>query len=414
MSAAGITQPLSAERPSVVAQTTAIFIDAYRESNARKMFWISLIISGMVVGVFALIGFDDEGFSVGWKHFKNNWLNTRQVDKATLYQGMFVEFGVNWWLTWIAVFLALLSTAGVFPEFISGGTIDLYLSKPIARLRLFLTKYLASLMFVALQVTVFCIASFLVIGTRGGVWAPGIFVAIPLVLMFFSFLYCVCVLVGVLTGSTLAALLLTILFWFGLWAIHSAEVLLLTLRTSQRIEVVDLDRQVEIAQRQVNELTAQLVATSQPATQPVTERASQPGTAPLRAAAAFVEARLDAARSTLQRATRERAEMSTDTFTAWHRLAYAVKWPLPKTSETYKLIERALYRSIGMPEEPPPADPTQEPRGFFRNPQLQRRAAIETEKAMRDRSLGYVLGTSIGFEAVVLALTAWIFCRRDF
>ncbi|MBY0263156.1 MAG: hypothetical protein K2Q20_12480 [Phycisphaerales bacterium] len=38
----------------------------------------------------------------------------------------------------------------------------------------------------------------------------------------------------------------------------------------------------------------------------------------------------------------------------------------------------------------------------------------ETSDAVNRRSLGWVLGTSLIFEAFVLGLAAWIFCRRDF
>ena len=38
----------------------------------------------------------------------------------------------------------------------------------------------------------------------------------------------------------------------------------------------------------------------------------------------------------------------------------------------------------------------------------------EIDAVKRSRSLGWVVGTSLGFEAAVLALSAWIFCRRDF
>ena len=31
---------------SVATQTTALFVDAYRELNAKRMFWITLIMSG--------------------------------------------------------------------------------------------------------------------------------------------------------------------------------------------------------------------------------------------------------------------------------------------------------------------------------------------------------------------------------
>src|SRR5580692_11650279 len=98
----------------------------------------------------------------------------------------------------------------MFPDLLTGGSIDLYLSKPISRLRLFLTKYFTGLLFVGFQVGAFSAASFLVLAIRGQVWIWGVFLAIPIVLVFYSYLYCVCVLIGVLTRSTLTAILLTI------------------------------------------------------------------------------------------------------------------------------------------------------------------------------------------------------------
>jgi hypothetical protein len=39
-----------------MTQTLALLLDAYRELNARKMFWITLVLSGMCVIAFALFG----------------------------------------------------------------------------------------------------------------------------------------------------------------------------------------------------------------------------------------------------------------------------------------------------------------------------------------------------------------------
>ena len=38
----------------------------------------------------------------------------------------------------------------------------------------------------------------------------------------------------------------------------------------------------------------------------------------------------------------------------------------------------------------------------------------EVDRAMSRHSPWYVIGTSLGFEAVMLGLAAWRFCRRDF
>ena len=150
---------------------------------------------------------------------------------------MFVGLGVGFWLSWLATILALVSTAGIFPRLIGSGVIDLFVSKPIGRLRLFMTEYLAGLLFVTLQVTVFSVASLLVIGLRGGVWEPGLLVAVPLVVCFFSYLFAVCVLLGLLTRSTVAALLLTLLFWFIVSMVGQAEESVLMFQSMQRHDV---------------------------------------------------------------------------------------------------------------------------------------------------------------------------------
>ena len=41
-------------------------------------------------------------------------------------------------------------------------------------------------------------------------------------------------------------------------------------------------------------------------------------------------------------------------------------------------------------------------------------AQQEVIDVLRGRSIAWVVGTSLGFEAVVLAFAAMIFCRRDY
>ncbi|XOV75481.1 MAG: hypothetical protein ACFHWZ_19225 [Phycisphaerales bacterium] len=37
-------------------KTWALFVDAYRELNSKKLFWITMILSGLVVAIFGAIG----------------------------------------------------------------------------------------------------------------------------------------------------------------------------------------------------------------------------------------------------------------------------------------------------------------------------------------------------------------------
>ena len=200
-----------------MTKTFALLLDSYRELNAKRLFWVTLFLSGLVVAVFFVVGIDKGAFTFfGWRsQLQYQWVSL--ITPALFYKILFVYFGIGFWLGWIGCILALVSTAGIFPDLIASGSIDLYLSKPIARLRLFVTKFVGGLLFVTLQVGVFAVASFLLLGLRGKTWEPSIFLAVPLVVLMFSYLFAICILLGVMTRSTIAALLLTLLIWFGIW-----------------------------------------------------------------------------------------------------------------------------------------------------------------------------------------------------
>jgi hypothetical protein len=39
---------------------------------------------------------------------------------------------------------------------------------------------------------------------------------------------------------------------------------------------------------------------------------------------------------------------------------------------------------------------------------------LEVQEQIKDRPVWWVVGTSLAFEAVVLGIACWVFCRRDF
>ncbi len=110
----------------------------------------------------------------------------------------------------------VLATPGVYQDadvIAVTGVTAVVVAKPMGRRKLFLYKYLASMVFVALQAALFVGLTFLVMGFRWHVWVPGYLLSIPLLVLLFSYLYCVSVLVAVRTRSTVAAILLSIGAW---------------------------------------------------------------------------------------------------------------------------------------------------------------------------------------------------------
>jgi ABC-type transport system involved in multi-copper enzyme maturation permease subunit len=403
-------------------QVLAIFVDAYRELNARKVFWIVLLLSGLIAGIFGAIGMSAEGLTVFWWKIP---ANLSSFSPQTFYKWMFITFGINFWLQIPATGLALISTAGIFPELVSAGAIDLYLSKPIGRVRLFLTKYCCGLIFVALQVFCFSIGAFFVIGLRGGDWEPGIFIAVPLMVLFYSYLFSICTLVGVLTRSTVAAILVTLGFWGLAYFLQVGEANLSVIAASREQRLASIDQQIESTQKSLDELQAGVSPPPSLQTQPTTEASDtfsirlpallQPivrNAMPIRSSRQTLE-------SELAQLTEERTRLDANDVNNVHRVVYDIVSFLPKTTETVQMVQRVLIEHAGMTQAndlvqltaPPPAN-----NGNWRQAQRQQRNAQmqAANNAMLTKPVWWVVGTSVGFEAVILLLAGWVFCRRDY
>jgi ABC-type transport system involved in multi-copper enzyme maturation permease subunit len=390
-----------------MTQTLALLLDAYRELNSKKMFWIVLILSLVVVGALAAIGIDDKGISIFVWHIDAPVFNTKVISAATFYKSiLFLPVGFKVWLTWAATILALISTASIIPDFISGGSIELTLSKPIGRLRLFLTKYATGLLFVTLQVAVFALGSFLVIGLRGKSWEPMIFISVPLVVLFFSYLFSISVLIGLLTRSTIASILLTGLIWGMIFLVHFGEskvLLTLTVTQQQRIESVRKD--LEKKDANIERLKAK-----------IEKEREDPSGGNLQ----MDEGTLQGAQLLRDNKARRIPELEHDLriMQTIHTWFHGVKAVLPKTSETMYILEHRLVKMSDL-------EGLEDAQGNRRGNDVDlgdsddtrvdpRKIGEEVDKELRSRSLGWILGTSLAFEAVMLGIASWIFCRRDF
>lgn len=391
----------------ILQQTWAMTVEAYRELNAKKLFWIVLILSGLVVGIIGGIGLNPTGVSIFGFEFENPAVNSSVTDPAVYYKGLFVSVGIPIWLTWAATILGLVSTASIFPEMISGGTIEMMLSKPISRARVFMTKYLLALMFMALQVSVFSAGAFLVIGTRGKEWVPELFLAVPIVLLFFSYLYCVCVLIGLLTRSTIAALLLTMVFWLFLFLMNTADGAMVFFKAGTAEVVVKQQAEVQETQQLIDRLEQAgdvpppvglvdaFVKNLDTSTRiPVSEEERQ--------------AQLTAARErlVLSQEELEQATATASTVAFWQGVVESARFVLPKTNETIQLLPRWVMSREDLLGS---FDDSSNNDGPFTE---------ETNRATREeflnRSPAMIIATSLGFELVVLGACLFIFTRRDY
>ncbi len=124
----------------------------------------------------------------------------------------------------LGLLLALVWTAGFVPSFLEPAAASVMLAKPVGRSQLLLGKYLGVLVFVAFQVMLFVVLTWLALGMRTRVWDTAYFWCIPLLLIQFAIFYSFSVLVAVITRGTAACVLGAVLFWLLAWGINYAKV----------------------------------------------------------------------------------------------------------------------------------------------------------------------------------------------
>ena len=232
-------------------------------------------------------------------------------------------------------------------------------------------------------------------GVPREVWDWKLFLAVPIVLVFFSYLFSASVLLGLLTRSTIASLLLTLLFWLFLFGFNAFDGIAIQYRVAANLRVERLEMRADVQER---------------AARREIEEAGQPVPATT-AGVAEVDSSL---RRTLERLEEERPIQR-----RWNRIGggvYAAKTFLPKTGETIGLLSRHLIN----PKDAElflggPPDRTPENVGdtvSMNNPDRElNRRVLETSNA---RSQTWIMGTSLGFVAFVMMLSGLIFARRDF
>lgn len=384
-------------------QTAALLTDAFRRLRAAKLFWVALGLSFLVAAACGYVGINERGLSFpGFGEWKNDLFNSKILPPGEFYKTIFLGFGVSIWLAYAANMLALVSTAGLIPELISDGSVDLYLSRPVGRVRLFLTRYVTGLLFVAMQALCFSIAAIGVFWIRAGVFLPGLLWAVVYVTMFFSFLYCISALVGLLTGSGITAILLTALVWMFIWAADWAETITLVFREQAAVEVEMAEHQLQRSRNSALQMS----------------NASEISQSMTADAVGLAEADLAQKRG------------SHDTVSTVHRVMMAVKAPLPKTGETMARLQRRLTNESDVRafEEKQAADAEERRQRiaadqkdwsderreeFLRDQQAETEGAERTQDAYVNRSVWWTFGTSFAFEGVLLAICCWIFARRD-
>ena len=190
--------------------------DVFREAAARWTLLAYFFLSSIFLVIFAAaVNLDIvDGALAGAKLFgKEVEMNgTMSIEKLVLG----FEAGFAGFLYLMCTFLAVFATAHLVPRLQEKGTIDLYLSRPIGRVQLLLSRYFAGLLLAATNVFYLIGSIWLIVMWKTQVVHPRFFLAGVIILFVIATLLAFAFLVGVVTSSTAVSIMTTYgVFIFG-------------------------------------------------------------------------------------------------------------------------------------------------------------------------------------------------------
>ena len=193
--------------------------DVMREAAARWTLVSYFFLSTLFIIIFAFaVNLDIvEGSLAGAKLFgKSVEMNgSPQISIEKLVLGF--ESGFSGFLYFLCTFLAIFATAHLVPRMQEKGTIDLYLSRPVSRIKLLLSRYFAGLLLAASNIFYLILSMWVIVMWKTHVVPPKFLVAAAIILFVVATLLAFAFLVGVVTSSTAVSIMSSYaIFFFGL------------------------------------------------------------------------------------------------------------------------------------------------------------------------------------------------------
>ncbi len=136
------------------------------------------------------------------------------------------------------LFLSIFSVSSFIPNMLEKGNIDLFLSKPITRNQIIWGKFFGGLIVVFINIAYVVIGFWILLGFKFGVWDSSFLITIPTITFTFSALYALIILLGILTRSSILAMMISYLIFFILSPVLAARDSITSLFDNKFVEIL--------------------------------------------------------------------------------------------------------------------------------------------------------------------------------
>ncbi|MGH9398979.1 MAG: ABC transporter permease [Thermoanaerobaculia bacterium] len=212
--------------------------EVFREAAARWTLIAYFALSSLFVLIFAFaVNLDIvNGALAGAKLFgKSVEMRGEGISIERFVLGF--ESGFSGFVFLIGTFLALFATAHLVPRLQEKGTIDLYLSRPVGRVPLLLSRYAGGLALAGANLAYLIVSMWLIIVWKTRVAHPRFLLGGAVIFFTIAVLMAFAFLVGVVTSSTGVSLMATyaIFFFASMLAAHDKIAAAVSTETAARI-----------------------------------------------------------------------------------------------------------------------------------------------------------------------------------
>ncbi len=216
----------------------ALFLDALYQVLDNKVFRILVILIGLLICVPILIAFKEDGISIlfgTWEHDYTSFIqsvgpiigidtgSTASLQafeiKQLLIKG-YQDAIIEGLAGSVGMLLCIAATAFFMPMMLEKGAADNLFAKPVSRFTLLMARYITGLLFVFLLSSVLILGTHAALLLRSGESDPSFLWTMFSLTYAYGLYFSVTVVIGVFTRSTVASILLSLIFMTFNGCIH--------------------------------------------------------------------------------------------------------------------------------------------------------------------------------------------------
>ena len=134
------------------------------------------------------------------------------------------------------LFLSIFSASSFIPHMLEKGSIDLLLSKPVSRAQIIIGKFLGGFLVVLINIAFLVGGIWILIGLKLGIWNAEILLTILTISFTFAVLYSLIIFIGIISQSSILAMMITYLIFIVLSPLLQARDQLSILFKSKFVE----------------------------------------------------------------------------------------------------------------------------------------------------------------------------------